>query len=144
MCANNKRRTSMEEVLKYNENEIYRMTDLDAADIVNDKNLKQHEEAGYRLLDPKNDFVFKAIFGNEDSPWSRPLMIRLLNIVLERDEDPIVDIEYKNPFSIGQDYSDKNIVMDIKLVTDRGERIDVEMQMIAYRSYPAGYRHAGI
>lgn len=40
-----------------------------------------------------------------------------------------MDITYKNPFSIDDTYDGKTIIMDIKAETDKGELIDIEMQV---------------
>ena len=75
-----------------------------------------------------SDIIFKAVYGR-DTPESKAALIALLNLVLEHEDDPIVDITYKNPFSITDDYEGKTIIMDIRAQTDKGELIDIEMQI---------------
>ena len=75
-----------------------------------------------------SDIIFKAVYGR-DTPESKAALIALLNLVLDRRDDPIVDIIYKNPFSIDDNYEGKTIIMDIKAETNKGELIDIEMQI---------------
>ena len=81
------------------------------------------------VLTLKNDFLFKVVYGsdNEDSKF---ILMALLNKILRREDDPIVDIEHKNPFQYRQYFDDKEMVLDIKVITSKGELIDVEMQLI--------------
>ena len=46
-----------------------------------------------------SDIIFKAVYGS-DTPESKAALIKLLNLVLKRHDDPIVNVTYKNPFSI--------------------------------------------
>ena len=75
-----------------------------------------------------SDVIFKAVFG-KDNEESKELLMALLNIVLDREEDPIVNLEYKNPFSIKEAENEKYIIMDIRVETGKGENIDIEMQV---------------
>lgn len=75
-----------------------------------------------------SDLVFKAVYGQEMED-SKAALIALLNMILDRKEDPIIDLVYKNPFSIAEARENKNIVMDIKVETASHELIDIEMQM---------------
>lgn len=75
-----------------------------------------------------SDLIFKAVFG-QDTSESKAALIGLLNIVLDREEDPIVNLIYKNPFTIAEVKNEKEIVMDIKVETEKRELIDIEMQI---------------
>lgn len=75
-----------------------------------------------------SDVVFKAVFGS-DTPESKAALIELLNLVLDRNNDPIIDLTYLNPFSIAEAEKEKRIIMDIKVSTKNGELIDIEMQV---------------
>lgn len=77
----------------------------------------------------KNDIVFKAVYGR-DTPESKHLLIHLLNLILNRKEDPIVDLEYKNPFHISVCAKEKESILDIKVITNSNELIDIEMQLL--------------
>lgn len=82
------------------------------------------------LLDPKLDFVFKRIFGNENDP---DILIRFLNAIFESTDktgnyDPIVSITFKNPEITKESIGSKASVLDIKAVTSKGEIISIEIQ----------------
>ena len=82
------------------------------------------------LLPLTSDIVFKAAFGR-DTPESKKALIAILNIILEREgEEAIVDLVYKNPFVYAEFPDDKTVILDIKAVTQRGEWIGVEMQVV--------------
>lgn len=77
------------------------------------------------LFDPKVDFVFKKIFGNEKHP---NILISFLNAVIKSD-DKIKTVKLMetdiNPDSI----EDKFSRLDVKAITDRGEHINIEIQL---------------
>lgn len=75
-----------------------------------------------------SDLIFKAVYGQDNSA-SKKALILLLNLILERTADPIVNLHYKNPFSLAENSSEKVIVMDILVETSKGEQIDIEMQI---------------
>ena len=75
-----------------------------------------------------NDYVFHRIYGS-DTEESRAALIGLLNIILERKDDPIRNLEIKNPIDIGNLIMDKDTTMDIKAETDSKEILSIEMQV---------------
>ena len=75
-----------------------------------------------------NDYVFHRIYGS-DSDESRAALIGLLNIILDRGNDPIKQVEIKNPIDIGDFMKSKDTVMDIKAETESEEILDIEMQV---------------
>lgn len=83
-----------------------------------------------------NDFVFKALFGREDQT-SKQLLIDLLNDTLRaKGEDLIRSVKYLNPFNYKEHEFDKLSVLDIKAETEKGERVNIEIQVkpeISYR-----------
>lgn len=81
-----------------------------------------------------SDIIFKAVFG-QDTKESKDALIGVLNLVLDRKEDPVVDLTYLNPFSIAEAKSEKAIIMDIKVETSSGKLIDVEMQVGDLKNY---------
>lgn len=88
-----------------------------------------------KILDPMNDFVFKALFGKEDKT-SKMLLVALLNdILLARGEDEIQSVTYLNPFNYKEFDTDKLSILDIKAVTDKGETINIEVQVRAEDNY---------
>lgn len=77
------------------------------------------------LLSPKMDFIFKKIFGNEKNP---EILISFLNSILQ-EIDPITNIEIRNS-NIEKEYlEDKYGRLDIKATTNRGELINIEIQV---------------
>ena len=74
-----------------------------------------------------DDYVFHAVFGR-DTEESRAALIEILNIILERKQDPIRAIVIKNPIEIPAREADKESVMDIRAETESGELLDIEMQ----------------
>ncbi|MCQ4636991.1 Rpn family recombination-promoting nuclease/putative transposase [Anaerovorax odorimutans] len=76
----------------------------------------------------KNDLLFKAVYGREDERCKQAL-IAVLNLILDRKDDPIRRIEYKNPFNIREFEAQKESVMDIKAETDMHELLDLEIHL---------------
>ena len=74
-----------------------------------------------------DDYVFHAVFGR-DTEESRAALIEILNIILERKQDPIRAIVIKNPIEIPDREADKESVMDIRAETESGELLNIEMQ----------------
>lgn len=78
-----------------------------------------------KLLNPRMDFVFKKIFGSEKHPR---ILISFLNAVINP-IDLITSVEFNNT-EIAKDYiEDKFSRLDIKATTNRGEKINIEIQM---------------
>jgi predicted transposase/invertase (TIGR01784 family) len=72
-------------------------------------------------LDPTLDLVFKLLLTRE------PALLRdMLEGILER---PIRALNVLNPGILGEQASDKGIVLDIRVQLDDGSRVDVEMQI---------------
>ena len=77
------------------------------------------------LMKPSMDFVFKRLFGAEESKDS---LISLLNAIIKSDS-PIKNIELKSPDLEKQHIGDKFCRLDIKAKTDKDEIINVEIQV---------------
>lgn len=75
-----------------------------------------------------NDYVFHRIYGS-DTEESRAALMGLLNIILERSDDPIKHVEIKNPVDYGELLKSKDTAMDIKAETESREILDIEMQV---------------
>ncbi len=83
------------------------------------------------LLNPRNDFLFKRIFGSEEN---QDLLVHFLNAVFEDAGEPLVTtVELLNPFLDKDAISDKQSVLDIKARTESGTIIDVEIQLADHR-----------
>ena len=77
------------------------------------------------LMKPSMDFVFKRLFGAEESKDS---LISLLNAIIESDS-LIKDVELKNTDLEKEHLGDKFCRLDIKAKTDKGELINIEIQV---------------
>ncbi|NMA95985.1 MAG: Rpn family recombination-promoting nuclease/putative transposase [Clostridiales bacterium] len=81
------------------------------------------------LLKPLNDLVFKALFGRDEAN-SKIILIDLLNELLKlKGKDRIEEVVYLNPFTLKEYSDDKGSIMDLKVKTETGERINVEVQL---------------
>jgi predicted transposase/invertase (TIGR01784 family) len=88
-----------------------------------------------KLLDPKVDYIFKQIFG-QNTPSCNKLLIHLLNSIFEKNgSDKIVSIEYLNPYLDKEYDDDKQSILDIKVKTEKDEIIDIEMQVASSPAY---------
>ena len=81
------------------------------------------------------DYVFHAVFGR-DTDESRAALMEILNIILERKDDPIKSIILKNPIDTAEREDEKETIMDIRAETSSGEELDIEMQSGNLSIYP--------
>ncbi len=81
------------------------------------------------FLDPMQDFVFKALFGKEDKTSKRLLMAFLNDVLAKENQEPIINVAHTNPFNYKEFEGDKLLVLDIKAKTDKGEIINIEVQV---------------
>ncbi|MGU8438679.1 Rpn family recombination-promoting nuclease/putative transposase [Clostridium perfringens] len=77
------------------------------------------------LMKPSIDFVFKKLFGSEESKES---LISLLNAIIKSDS-PIQDVEILNNDLDKEHNNDKFSRLDIKAKTNNGELINIEIQV---------------
>lgn len=86
-------------------------------------------ESKIEILDPMMDLVFKALFAKKDET-SKSLLMALLNDILDNKEgENIVDIVHENPFNYKEFEGDKLSILDLKVTTDKGEIINIEIQV---------------
>ena len=79
-----------------------------------------------RILKPTNDFVFKTIFGQEDS---KICLISLLNAIL--DGNPVIkDVTILNPDLPRYDQLAKESRLDIAAQTDNDTIVNIEIQCV--------------
>jgi predicted transposase/invertase (TIGR01784 family) len=83
-----------------------------------------------RTLDPKLDVVFKLLFAAEKN---RDLLILLLTAVLAP-ESPITSAVVLNPEIDRENWDDKGVVLDIRVLFADGTQVDVEMQSAPHRA----------
>jgi predicted transposase/invertase (TIGR01784 family) len=78
-----------------------------------------------RYLDPKNDLIFKLIFGEH-----KHLCKSLLNSMLPlAPEQQIVELEYQTPEMIPEIPALKDSIVDVRCTDNTGRQFLVEMQM---------------
>lgn len=113
--------------------------------ILRRENVMTNKEKNEPTLKLTNDVLFKIVYGS-DTEESKFILKSLLNKILDREDDPIVSIEYKNPFSIDECVDEKESILDIKAETNRKELIDIEMQIVWDKDMPARllYYHGGL
>jgi len=79
-----------------------------------------------KFVDPKNDFAFKKIFGDETK---KEILISLLNAILDfKGKKTIVSLEILNPFQVPKIPDLKNTILDIRAKNQDNEEFIVEMQ----------------
>ncbi|MGL4656207.1 MAG: Rpn family recombination-promoting nuclease/putative transposase [Sarcina sp.] len=77
------------------------------------------------LLDPKTDFIFKKIFGSEGN---KNILISFLNATL-KSKDEIKEVTLENTDIEKNFIEDKFSRLDIKATTNKGEKINIEIQL---------------
>ncbi|MGL4762114.1 MAG: Rpn family recombination-promoting nuclease/putative transposase [Sarcina sp.] len=77
------------------------------------------------LLDPKMDFIFKKIFGSNSN---KNILISFLNATL-KSKDEIKEVTLENTDIKKNFVTDKFAMLDIKATTNKGEKINIEIQL---------------
>jgi len=77
-------------------------------------------------MNPRVDFVFKKLFGTEES---KDILIDLINSIVS-EKDTVSDLELRNPYNEKQFLEDKRSVLDIKARSAQGKWYDIEMQVL--------------
>lgn len=85
------------------------------------------------IMSPKNDFVFKLLFGDEKN---KDLLIELLNAILKIPHDELEEIELINTELLREFAEDRKGILDVRAKTKNGEHIDIEIQVL-YTQYMA-------
>ena len=80
-------------------------------------------------LKPKNDFIFKLLFGSDDNE-SKELLLAFLNDVLSVPEgQSLASVEILNPISKKENVADKLAILDVKAKVAGYGNINVEIQL---------------
>jgi len=74
------------------------------------------------ILPPKNDIVFKMLFGDKKN---EDILIDFLQVVLNKNINKVLLL---NPINKQENETDKLSVLDVKAELENGEIIDIEMQ----------------
>ena len=86
-----------------------------------------------KYLDPKNDYAFKRIFGQEKN---KAILIHFLNSVISFKEGlPVQDIEYLKPIQDPDISSQKTSIVDILCKDAKGNKYVVEMQVAREKGF---------
>jgi len=81
-----------------------------------------------KFLDPKNDYAFKRIFGNENKKF---VLISFLNSILDLSGDKtIIDVQLLNPNQIPHFPEAKDTILDIRCSDQSGAHYIVEIQVL--------------
>ncbi len=83
-------------------------------------------EAPMPILSPKNDFVFKQIFG--DANHIAPLSA-FLQAALGLQEDEFAGLAVVDPNLNPEHEGDKHCILDVRITTRSGREVDVEIQV---------------
>jgi hypothetical protein len=85
-------------------------------------------EKDMELMSPKNDFVFKRIFGSEEN---QDILLNFLNAAMRLPEHKqLSEIVIVNPTLDKRYLDDKMSVLDIRARTADGIQINIEIQVI--------------
>jgi len=79
-----------------------------------------------------SDYVFKRIFGDERNIDS---LHAFLQAVLDVEEQQLGEIQILNPYVAPESYNDKFGILDLKVKTNEGKIINVEIQLQREASY---------
>jgi predicted transposase/invertase (TIGR01784 family) len=88
------------------------------------------------IVDPKNDYAFKVVFGSERHVR---VLIHLLNAILVPCGLRVKSVRILNPLSEIQELDDKKLVLDVKAVDEHGRLYNIEMQMVPAPSFPGRF-----
>ncbi|MCL2162039.1 MAG: Rpn family recombination-promoting nuclease/putative transposase [Betaproteobacteria bacterium] len=78
------------------------------------------------FLSPRNDLVFKLLFGDARNT---DILADFLNAALDLPEEDFLDIVLVDPHLNGEDIDDKQGILDVKAKTATGKIIDIEIQV---------------
>ncbi len=91
--------------------------------------LERKDAYDMELLDLRNDFVFRAFFGD----WrNRRLLLHFLNSILD---DTLTSVELTDPHLEPLHRIDKTSAMDIRVRTEECEQINIEMQVQGHEAF---------
>jgi predicted transposase/invertase (TIGR01784 family) len=77
------------------------------------------------VLSPRNDYLFKRLFGDEKD---KDVLTAFLKTILDVPEDDYGELEILNPISNVEYEGDKINIVDVKLRTKSGQIVNIEIQ----------------
>ncbi len=82
----------------------------------------------FKLMNPKVDFVFKSIFGNQKHS---KILVDFLNAVFRlTNDDKIVEVKIQNPHLDKKHMEDKYSILDVKAKANDNTLINIEIQVV--------------
>jgi len=96
-----------------------------------DKNIEPEKVKNIKLLNPSLDFIFKLIFGN---PLNVDVTRRFLSSVLNLFGEELVRLTFTNNELLREHKDGKKGVLDVRVTTDKGTDIIVEVQVCPDRA----------
>ena len=88
--------------------------------------LSMKEENKRKMLPPKNDLVFRLLFGSEES---KNILSGILKAILDMPDDEFEILSITDPHLLPEYDGDKLGILDIKIKTKSGHYLNVEMQV---------------
>ncbi|MEB3339693.1 Rpn family recombination-promoting nuclease/putative transposase [Okeania sp.] len=85
-----------------------------------------------RFISPKIDYVFKKVFGSEEST---DILISFLNAVIYNGEKTIQSLTIINPYNPGKVFTLKDTYLDVKAVLADGKIVMIEMQVSSMTNF---------
>ena len=79
------------------------------------------------IMSPKNDFVFKLIFGDEKN---KDVLIAFLSAVIRLHKEEFLELEFMNTELLREFKEDKKGILDVRVKTKNGKQIDIEIQVL--------------
>ena len=89
-------------------------------------NKRESDEAfASEIVTPKTDLVFRKIFGAEEN---KDILRSFLSAVLDMPAAELKELTIVNPYQLPEQLNGKLCIMDIKVTTASGHKINVELQ----------------
>ena len=87
--------------------------------------MKEEQGRNRMYLPPRVDFVFKLLFGREDS---KEILSGLIKAILKLEDEEFESLTLMNPYLLAEYEKDKSGILDIKVKTKSGYHLNIEMQ----------------
>jgi predicted transposase/invertase (TIGR01784 family) len=87
---------------------------------------KSEKKERKKLLKPRNDYVFKRIFGDVRN---KDILASFLRCALCLGEDDLAELEITDPYTKSEKENDKTGILDIRCKTKLGKYIGIEIQV---------------
>jgi len=93
--------------------------------------LDYEQDTAVCKINPRVDFAFKKLFGSEEN---KDLLISLINAIVS-EEEQVVEVELKNPYSLADYRAGKLSILYIKAKAENGRWFNIEMQISEDRHF---------